>query len=324
MSREGYWTAAAGPPQAGGMIVTTTPTGTIGRQLLDLLLARSDEPIRVVARDPGRLPAGLAGRVEVVAGSHGDPKVIDTALEGADALFWLTPPPWRAADLTDAMEGFARPAAEAVVRHRVSHVVGISNLGRGVAGDAGVVTHGLAVDDQFAATGAAHRALVLPGFMDNLLRDVATIRDDGCFRAAQDRDLKTPHCATADVAEVAAGLLLDRTWTGQAQRAVLGPADQSMDELAAIVSDVLGRRVDYVQVTLDELRADLLARGASPAMADGMVAMMAAKNAGLDNAEPRTAQNTTPTSFRQWCEDVLKPAVDRGQGAGAEHRANVR
>jgi hypothetical protein len=29
----------------------------------------------------------------------------------------------------------------------------------------------------------------------------------------------------------------------------------------------------------------------------------------LDNAEPRTPESTTPTSFRQWSEDVLKPAV---------------
>ena len=34
-----------------------------------------------------------------------------------------------------------------------------------------------------------------------------------------------------------------------------------------------------------------------------------AKDKGLDNAEPRTPENTTPTSFRQWCEEVLKPAV---------------
>ena len=46
-------------------------------------------------------------------------------------------------------------------------------------------------------------------------------------------------------------------------------------------------------------------------MAQGMVDMMAAKNEGLDNAEPRTAQSTTPTSFREWCDDVLKPAVLR-------------
>ena len=27
------------------------------------------------------------------------------------------------------------------------------------------------------------------------------------------------------------------------------------------------------------------------------------------NAVRRTPQNSTPTSFRQWCEEVLKPAV---------------
>jgi hypothetical protein len=26
-------------------------------------------------------------------------------------------------------------------------------------------------------------------------------------------------------------------------------------------------------------------------------------------AEPRTPQNTTPTSFRQWCEEELKPVL---------------
>jgi hypothetical protein len=44
-------------------------------------------------------------------------------------------------------------------------------------------------------------------------------------------------------------------------------------------------------------------------MAKGMVEMMVAKNEGLDNMEPRTAESTTPTSFRQWCEEVLRPAV---------------
>jgi hypothetical protein len=44
-----------------------------------------------------------------------------------------------------------------------------------------------------------------------------------------------------------------------------------------------------------------------------MLDMMVAKNEGLDNAEPRTPQSTTPTSFRQWCEEVLKPAVQLSQ-----------
>lgn len=44
-------------------------------------------------------------------------------------------------------------------------------------------------------------------------------------------------------------------------------------------------------------------------MAQAMLDMMMAKNEGLDNAEPRTPQSTTPTSFWQWCEEVLKPEV---------------
>jgi len=53
----------------------------------------------------------------------------------------------------------------------------------------------------------------------------------------------------------------------------------------------------------------LLGFGMSEAMAQGTLDMMVAKNEGLDNAEPRTPASTTPTSFRQWCEAVLKPAV---------------
>jgi hypothetical protein len=44
-------------------------------------------------------------------------------------------------------------------------------------------------------------------------------------------------------------------------------------------------------------------------MAQGMVDMMVAKNEGLDKTAPRTPESRTPTSFRLWCEEVLKPAV---------------
>ena len=37
--------------------------------------------------------------------------------------------------------------------------------------------------------------------------------------------------------------------------------------------------------------------------------MMAAKNDGLDNAVARTPEATTPTTFKQWAEQSLKPAI---------------
>jgi hypothetical protein len=79
--------------------------------------------------------------------------------------------------------------------------------------------------------------------------------------------------------------------------------------MAAIMSEVLGKRVRFQQISFEAFKAGFIEHGASEALAQGMTDMMRAKNEGLDNAEPRTPENTTQSSFRQWCEDVLKPAV---------------
>ena len=59
----------------------------------------------------------------------------------------------------------------------------------------------------------------------------------------------------------------------------------------------------------EAFKARLLERGMSEAMAQATFDMWVAYNRGLDTAEPRTPQSTTPTSFRRWCEEVLKPRV---------------
>ena len=112
------------------MIVVTAPTGLIGHQVLEKLLG-SGESLRVIARDPSRLPAEALQRVEVVEGSHGDRDVVDEAFAGADAVFWLAPPDPRAESAEAAFVNFTRPAAEAFKRHGVRRVVGITALGRG-------------------------------------------------------------------------------------------------------------------------------------------------------------------------------------------------
>jgi hypothetical protein len=40
-----------------------------------------------------------------------------------------------------------------------------------------------------------------------------------------------------------------------------------------------------------------------------VLARREAKDRGLDHAVPRTPENTTPTSFRAWCTEVLRPSM---------------
>ncbi|MFE0186898.1 NAD(P)H-binding protein [Streptomyces sp. NPDC059008] len=296
------------------MIVITTPTGQIGGRLLEILLGETrthGEELRVVARDPGKLPDAVRTRVDVVTGSHGDAEVVDRAFAGADAVFWVVPPTPRAPSLDALYSEFTRAAAKAFTHHGVGHVVGVSALGRGtpVAGRAGHVTASLAMDDLIASTGVAYRALANPTFVDNLLWQVASIRDDGVFTGTGTADRKAPTAATRDIAAAAADLLLDRSWTGTGEVPVLGPEDLSPNDLARIMSEVLGRPIRYERQTLDALRASLAGHGTGDAVVQGYLDMMRAKDEGLDDGVRRTPQTASPTSFRAWCEQVLKPAV---------------
>jgi uncharacterized protein YbjT (DUF2867 family) len=290
------------------MIVVTTPTGSIGHQVIANLLD-SGEPVRVIARDPSRLPAQVNERVEVVQGSHGDTDVVDKAFAGADAVFWLVPPDPRATSVEAAYLDFSRPACEAFRSQGIGRVVGVSALGRGVPGNAGYVTASLALDDLIASTGVSYRALTMPSFMDNLLRQTEAIRSQGMFFAPISGDLKAPACATRDIADAAAKLLLDPSWSGVGSVPVLGPEDLSFNDMAQIMSEVLRRPVRFQQIPVEAFKSRLTDHGMSEVMAQGMADMATAKSNGLDNAEPRTPESTTPTTFRQWCEEVLKPAV---------------
>jgi uncharacterized protein YbjT (DUF2867 family) len=291
------------------MIVVTAPTGAIGRQVLTHLLLDGSEPIRVIARDPARLPERVRACVDVVPGSHGDPQVVDRAFAGADAVFWLVPLDPAAASPTAAFLEFTQPACAAFAQHGIQRVVGVSALGRGYHNPAGLVTASLAMDDLIASTGVAYRALTMPAFMENMFMHARPISEHGMFCSPVAADLKLPTVATRDIAAVAARLLLDAGWTGHDSVPLLGPEDLSFDNIAQIVSEVLGKPVRYQQVPPDAFKATMIGAGMSEAMAQGMVEMLLAKNDGLDQLVPRTAESSTPTSFRRWCEEVFKPAV---------------
>jgi uncharacterized protein YbjT (DUF2867 family) len=290
------------------MIVVTTPTGNIGSQIVrELVLA--GETVRVVVRDPAKLPSEVRSQVGVVQGSLDDAAVMLRALEGAESLLLVVPADFAARDVVAHYLRFTQPACRAVVHHRVQRVVSVSGIGRNVPVAAGPVTASFAKDLEIERTGVAFRALWCPGFMENMLRNVPTLKRAGTFSAPTRSDVKAPRVAARDIAASGVRLLRDRSWTGQGGEAVLGPEDLSPDEQAAIMTEVLGKPIRFLPISSEAYIAQLVQFGASVEFAQGLVDMLVAKDDGLDNSEPRTSDNTTPTSFRQWCQEVLKPAV---------------
>jgi len=289
------------------MIVITAPTSQIGRQVVSELLGVGAR-LRLIVRDAAKLSDAVREQTEVVEGSHGDALVADRAFEGADALFWLAPPD-STKTLDEAWLDFTRPAVEAIRRHAVPRVLSITALGRGTPWQdrAGPVTASIRMDDMLMASGVAFRGLAMPSFMENTVRQAGVIRAKGVFFGPIRPDRKLPFTATRDVAAAAARLLGDHAWSGQEELPILGPEDLSFDDQAAIIADVIGRKVRYEQISFGQFKQQFLDRGASESFAQGYVDMYRAKDEGLDNSILRTPENMSPTHFRTFCEQNLPP-----------------
>ncbi|WP_213816380.1 hypothetical protein [Glaciihabitans sp. dw_435] len=131
------------------------------------------------------------------------------------------------------------------------------------------------------------------------------------FSDTQDPDRTAPIVATRDIAATATDLLLDHSWSGVGSVPLVGPQDLSQNDLARIMSEVLGTPVRYERTSLESFGARLRGFGIGDAHVQGLVDMMRAKDAGLDEGIERTADASRQTTFAEWCETVLKPALSR-------------
>jgi uncharacterized protein YbjT (DUF2867 family) len=107
-------------------ILITTPNGTIGRRIVPDLLA-PEFSVRVITRNPGRLPREIRDHVEIIRGSTDDVRALRKALDGVDALFWCVPhAPIEDTSVQSHYERFACAASEAIREAGTPRVVSIS------------------------------------------------------------------------------------------------------------------------------------------------------------------------------------------------------
>ena len=147
-------------------------------------------------------------------------------------------------------------------------------------------------------------------FMENNLAAIGMIRGMGIFGNALLPDLKLPMAATRDVGAYAARRLRDLDFSGKQTRELLGERDLSLTEATAVIARGI-RKPDlrYEQFPYDQMQQALEQMGMPPKKAAVYIEMFNAMNTGVLAAlEPRSPENTTPTSFEQFVHDIFAPA----------------
>jgi hypothetical protein len=116
--------------------------------------------------------------------------------------------------------------------------------------------------------------------------------------------------ATRDVGDYAAQRLLHLDFSGKQTRELLGERDLSMTEVTAVIARGIGKPdLRYQQFPYDQGAAGHDAPGCSAEGSRLYIEMYKAINEKvLVPLEPRSPENTTPTSFEQFVQDVFVPA----------------
>jgi uncharacterized protein YbjT (DUF2867 family) len=295
-------------------ITVTTPTGHIGSKLANILLNRKSD-VTLIARDPEKVKDLASRGAKVIAGEHADPAVVEQAVRGADALFWLTPLEHTSHDPLGTASRMAEAGASVIRKHPDLHVVQLSHLGAFLPSGTGPIVGLYDTEERFRAAGKNIVSLRPNEFMENVFFSLPTIIGEGSIYAAVPGSLKAHFIATQDIAEIAAEFLL-RPIDGHHVIDIVGPQEMSLDEWACIAGQAIGRQIRVVALPGDQLKAAMSQGGISPEMAALLVEMQEAypKMLGQFKGEQK---HTGKVTFSQFAREVFAPAYRKAVQSAA-------
>ena len=286
------------------MITIMGATGNIGSKLTDRLLGKN-RPVKVIGRSADRLQPFVDRGASAAVGDAGDSDFLSQAFSGSEAVFAIIPPDYAAQDFRQYQNDIGRQIATAIKSSGVSHVVNLSSHGAHLPDKTGHIMGLRGQEQRLNQIDAANILHLRPTFfMENLLMNIDMIKNMGINGGHIRGDLPIAMIATEDIAEVAAQLLLERNFSGKAERELLGPRDISMEEVTRIIGEKIGKPdLAYVHFSREEYINGLLQAGLTKDMAEQLAELDAGINDRLFAAdEPRTQENSTTTDFRQFAD----------------------
>ena len=273
-------------------------TGNIGSRIAEILLA-AGEPVRAVGRERVRLEPLASKGAEPCPGDLGDTAFLEKVFSGARGAFILIPPKYDAPDLRDFQNRIGASLVSALPKARVPRIVALSSVGAHLAEGTGPILGLHDLESRLNTLKDAEVVVLRPSyFMENLLRGIPLIRNQGINGSSIRPDVPIPMVATEDIAEATAHMFIEGIFHGHAVVYLLGPRDLTMSEATRILGEAIGKPgLEYVQFSEDDARKAMTAgAGMSGSVVEAMLEMQRGFNAGIIRpTRERSVESTTTT-----------------------------
>jgi uncharacterized protein YbjT (DUF2867 family) len=280
-------------------IAVTGATGHVGKAVVSKL-KEAGHDARKVSRSSG-VP-------------DDDVAALTRAFSGADAIFLMIPPDFKAASLRQRSDELGSKLAAAAKASGARRVVFLSSLNAHLREATGPILGLHDMEERLNSLDIPELVHLRPAyFMENHLSGIGLISNHGHYAAALRPDISIPMIATLDIGAKAAELLAEEPFGQPRVRELLGPRDYTMTEAARILGAAIGKPgLKYVQLSYDEARQSMLDAGLTPGYADAMIELSRHMNESLiQGTETRSPLNTTPTTLEHFAQVVFRSAYEQ-------------
>ena len=299
------------------MFVILGASGQTGGVAARTLLSRGQR-VRAVGRTAEHLQSLAHSGAEIFPADATNTIALTNALRGADAAYVLLPPNVSTNDVGAYQERVSNAISDAVRAARVQHIVALSSIGADKSSGTGPVVGMHHLEKKLSAINGLNVLFLRAGyFMENTLPQAGVVRSLGNVVGPLQPTLKLPMIATRDIGAAAADALLRREFQGKQTRELLGQRDLDYTEVTKIIGNAIGKpSLGYVQAPDEQLRPFLEQMGMSANFVRLPLEMTGALNSGfMKPLEPRSARNTTATSYETFVNQEFVPAYRQQKAA---------
>lgn len=226
------------------MILLTGVTGKTGGEAARQLLAKK-VPVRAVVRNEAKAADLKAAGAELVVGDLADPAIVRKALAGVDKALLVLPN----GKTQEAVEKQFTDLAKAA---GLKHLVKMSSMEAVPHAETPIPRAHWAVEEYIRASGLPWTMVKPNFFMQNLLTSAASIKAQGRFSLPMG-DGTTGMADIRDIAAVCVEVLTGQGHAGKSYE-ITGPEVLTFYDAADRFSEVLGRRIEYVPMPMDQFR----------------------------------------------------------------------
>jgi uncharacterized protein YbjT (DUF2867 family) len=300
------------------MIAIIGATGHTGKAVAENLLA-AGEKVRVIGRTAEKLQPFVAKGAEPFVGNVIDADAMTNALRDATSAYIMIPPDPKQKSLRAYDTVVIESLYTAIDNSGLRHAVVLSSIGAELAEGAGPISGLHDMEESFKRMGDVNILFLRPGsFMENLLPAVAVYKSMGFFAGLAKDHVKQPMIATRDIGQRAAAELRAKNFSGHQVKELHGQRQLTMIECAAIFGAAIGKPgLGYMHAPAMMAKPAMMQSGMSEDTADNLIEMFKAINEGkIKMHESPSAENTTPTTFETFTQEILVPAYN-GKSASA-------